>query len=84
MNNGILHILEVEVIRDFILRIEFNDGTVKAVDAKSLLTGPVFEPLKDPQFFARVTIDPVAQTVVWPNGADPAPEALYEPGIFLY
>ena len=78
MNNGILHILEVEVIRDFILRIEFNDGTMKAVDAKPLLTGPVFEPLNDPQFFARVTIDPVAQTVVWPNGADLAPEALYE------
>lgn len=78
MNNGILHILEVEVIRDFILRIEFNDGTVKAVDVKPLLTGPVFEPLNDPQFFARVTIDPVAQTVVWPNGADLAPEALYK------
>jgi len=78
MNNGILHILEVEVIRDFVLKIEFNDGTVKVVDAKCLLTGPVFEPLHDPQFFARVTIDPIAQTVVWPNGADLAPEALYE------
>jgi hypothetical protein len=78
MNSGILHILEVEVIRDFILKIEFNDGTVKVVDVKPLLTGPVFEPLNDPRFFARVTIDPVAQTLVWPNGADFAPEALFE------
>jgi hypothetical protein len=78
MNNGILHILEVEVIRDFILKIEFNDGTVKVVDVGPLMTGPVFEPHHDPAFFARVTIDPVAQTVVWPNGADLAPEALYE------
>jgi len=78
MNNGILHILEVEVIRDFVLKIEFNDGAVKVVDVKCLLTGPVFQPLHDPQFFARVTIDPVAQTVVWPNGADLAPEALHE------
>lgn len=78
MNNGILHILEVEVIRDFVLKVEFNDGVVKVVDVKPLMTGPVFEPLHDPAFFARVTIDPIAQTVVWPNGADLAPEALYE------
>ena len=78
MSDAILHILAVEVVRDFALRIEFNDGTVKVVDVKPLLTGPVFEPLHDPAFFARVTIDPIAQTVVWPNGADLAPEALHE------
>ena len=78
MNNAILHITEVEVVGDFMLRIEFNDGTVKVVDVSPLLTGPVFEPVNDPAFFARVTIDPVAQTVVWPNGADLAPEALYD------
>jgi hypothetical protein len=78
MNNQILHILDVEVIRDHILKIEFNDGTVKVVNVKPLLTGPVFEPLHDPDFFSNVTIDPIAQTVVWPNGADLAPEALYE------
>ena len=76
--NDILHILDVEVIKDFILRLEFDDGSVKIVDIKPLLTGPVFKPLKDPAFFAKVTIDPIAQTVVWPNGADFAPEALYE------
>mgnify|MGYP001072880364 CR=1 FL=1 len=78
MNGNILHILEVEVVRDFILKVSFNDGTVKVVDTSPLLTGPVFKPLTDPDFFAKVTIDPIAQTVVWPNGADLAPEALYE------
>jgi hypothetical protein len=78
MSSTILHVLEVEVVRDFTLRIEFNDGTVKVVDVRPLLTGPVFEPIKDPAFFARVTTDPVAQTVVWPNGADLAPEVLYD------
>jgi hypothetical protein len=76
--NDILHVLDVEVIKDFILRIAFDDGTVKIVDVKPLLKGPVFKPLKDPVFFAKVTIDPIAQTVVWPNGADFAPEALYD------
>jgi hypothetical protein len=78
MENQILHILDVEVVKDFILKLEFNDGTVKAVDVRPLLTGTVFQPLHDPKFFSKVSIDPVAQTVVWPNGADLAPEALYE------
>ena len=78
MKNDILHILDVEVVKDSILRVEFDDGTVKIVDVGPLLTGPIFKPLKDPVFFAKVSIDPVAQTVVWPNGADFAPEALYE------
>lgn len=43
-----------------------------------LLDGPVFESLQDPEYFARVVVDPVCGTVAWPNGADFAPEALYE------
>jgi|RifCSP13_3_1023840.scaffolds.fasta_scaffold108574_2 hypothetical protein len=60
------------------LDLTFNDGTRKQVDLLPLLEGPVFEPIRDPVFFARVVLDPVAGTVVWPNGADIAPEALYE------
>jgi hypothetical protein len=47
------------------------------INVLPLLRGRVFEPLYDPAYFARVTIDPVGGTVVWPNGADFAPEALY-------
>jgi len=76
--DNILHIIDVEVVKDFLLKLEFDDGTVKIVDVKPLLTGPVFKLLEDPSFFAKVSIDPIAQTVVWSNGADFAPEALYE------
>jgi hypothetical protein len=48
------------------------------VDVAPLLTGRVFEPLRDPAYFARVELDPVCGTVAWPNGADFAPEALHE------
>jgi Protein of unknown function (DUF2442) len=60
------------------LNVTFKDGTRKQIDLLPLLKGPVFEPLRDPVFFARVMLDPVAGTVVWPNGADIAPEALYD------
>ena len=78
MNDTILHILKVSVCGHTCLELEFNDGTNKRVDVKSLLTGSVFKPLKNPEFFKRVSVDPVCGTVVWPNGADFAPEALYE------
>jgi hypothetical protein len=73
----ILHIIEVKVCGPFSLDVRFNDGVCKTVDLAPLLTGPMFEPLKDPTYFARVAVDPHAGTVVWPNGADLAPEALY-------
>ncbi|MSQ15928.1 MAG: DUF2442 domain-containing protein [Dehalococcoidia bacterium] len=74
----ILHIMEAEVCGPHSLRLTFNDGACKPVDVLPLLKGPVFEPLRDSAYFARVVVDPVGGTVVWPNGADFAPEALYE------
>jgi len=58
--------------------LTFKDGTRKRVNLLPLLEGPVFQPLRNPSFFARVRLDPVAGTLVWPNGADIAPEALYK------
>lgn len=77
-DDEILHIVSAEVAGDHRLRLEFDDHTRKTVDLSSLLDGPVFEPLRDPRYFARVSVDPVCGTVVWPNGADFAPEALYD------
>jgi Protein of unknown function (DUF2442) len=74
----ILHVVQAEVCGEHLLRLAFNDGTRKTVDVRPLLTGPVFEPLRDPAYFARAELDRVCGTVTWPNGADFAPEALYE------
>ena len=68
---------EVGVGGSHCLRLLFNDGTKKTVDLLPLLHGPVFEVIHDPAYFRRVLLDPVAGTVVWPNGADLAPEALH-------
>src|SRR5262245_48399535 len=60
------------------LRLQFNNGRKKQVNLLPILRGKIFKPLLDPKYFGRVLLDPVAGTVVWPNGADFAPEALYE------
>ena len=58
------------------IRLSFSEGTVKTVDFRQWLRGPIFEPLRNPSYFRRFFID--AGTVVWPNGADIAPETLFK------
>lgn len=57
--------------------LEFNDGLRGEVDLGDRLFGPMFEPLKDPSFFERLEVNSDLDTIVWPNGADFAPEFLY-------
>jgi hypothetical protein len=71
-------IIGVEVSGEYRLRLTFDDGTVGHIDFAGREWRGVFEPLRDPEYFARVTVDADAGTVTWPNGADMAPEPLYE------
>lgn len=57
------------------MHLAFSDGREKTVDFKPWLTGPIFEPLKDEQYFRQFFLE--AGTIGWPNGADVAPETLY-------
>ena len=58
--------------------LRFDDDLTGEIDLKDVLWGPVFEPLEDVAEFAKLRADPEADTVVWPNGADLAPEFLYD------
>jgi uncharacterized protein DUF2442 len=69
-------VVEAEYSGDFKIRLVFNDGLEGTIDFADWLTGPVFEPLKDREYFARFFLD--GGTVSWPNGADIAPETLHE------
>lgn len=60
------------------LWLEFNDGKTGVIDLSKELWGPVFGPLKDIGMFQQVQVDPELETVSWSNGADFAPEFLYE------
>jgi hypothetical protein len=73
----ILRITYASVARPHRLKLVFNDGSRSEVDVEPLLDGPIFEPLRDASYFGEVQLDPVCGTVVWPNGADFAPEALH-------
>lgn len=70
------NVTSVEVVGDFVVRVGFDDGFVRDVDLGPELVGPVFEPLRDPAVFRQVKVDPELGTIVWPNGADLAPEFL--------
>ncbi len=78
MPKKVIRIAAVELVGPHSLALRFNDGTSRRVDLLPELVGPVFEPLRDPAYFSRVMLDPVAGTVVWPNGADFAPEFFRE------
>ncbi len=67
----------VVALPSFKLGITFDDGLSGEVCLAHRLFGPIFEPLKDAESFARVTVDEFG-AVCWPNGADLAPDALYQ------
>jgi len=54
----------------------FHDGKVGIIELINELWGPMFEPLKDPDLLLQAKVDPELVIVIWPNGADLAPEFL--------
>ncbi len=74
----IVRVTEARLVRDFVVWLRFNDGTQGEVDLADELDGPIFEPLKVQRVFAGFRLDPELHTLVWPNGADLAPEFLHE------
>ena len=71
-----LHVTQAKYMGDYTVWLSFNDGTKGSVDLSSELHGEIFEPLKDKAFFESFKLE--GHTLSWPNGADIAPETLYE------
>ncbi len=70
----ILDVVEAKYLGDHRVWLRFNDGVEGEIDFAGDLRGEVFEPLRDPVYFARFTVE---NTLTWPNGADFAPEYLH-------
>ena len=71
-------ILEARYVHDHVVWLRFRDGTAGEIDLAPEMWGPMFEPLKDPAVFRTFSIHPEFKTLVWPNGADLAPEFLHD------
>ncbi len=65
-------------LKGYEIHISFDDGVEGNIDLESELWGEIFEPLKEMSVFKSFRVDPELNTIVWPNGADFAPEYLYE------
>lgn len=73
----IVHVVGVEARGGHRLFLRFEDGAEGELDFSTEIWKGVFEPLRDPAYFARVELDKELGTIVWPNGADIAPETLH-------
>lgn len=71
-------VVEARHLRGHVVWLRFRDGTCGEIDLAPVLQGPIMMPLKDVQFFRAFTIHPEFHTLVWPNGADFAPEFLHD------
>jgi len=71
-------VVEATAVQAFTLHLRFSDGTEGEVDLEQELEGEIFRPLKDPGYFKKFMVHPELHTLTWPNGADFAPEFLYE------
>jgi hypothetical protein len=69
-------VTEARYLGGFRLWLRFSDGAEGEIDLERELWGEVFEPLKDPSYFAKVKLNDDLRTVAWPNGADLSPEFL--------
>ncbi len=73
----ILHVTEAKYFQGHKVKLVFNNGREGVADLSGSLDGPIFERLKDEQYFAQLKLDHELDTISWPNGADVAPEYLY-------
>ena len=72
----LVRVRAVELLEEYKVRLEFEDGTRKELDLKPYLRGPIFDPIRnDPAVFESMKV--IDGTVTWENGADIAPYVLY-------
>ncbi len=76
MEHGIYRVTAFEILGDYTLRIQFDDGAEQVIDFEPVLYGPVFEPLRNLELFNQVQLVEEVGCLEWPNGADFDPETL--------
>jgi hypothetical protein len=78
VKHAIHEVRSFEAVAPYTLCVFFADGTTQTIDFEPILAGELYGPLRDPDLFNRVEIDPEVRTLVWPNGADFDPATLHD------
>jgi hypothetical protein len=76
--HAIYRVQSFERVGPHALRVAFTDGSEQTIDFAPVLLGELYGPLRDPEVFGRVRLDPEVHTLVWPNGADFDPATLHD------
>lgn len=76
MAHKLYKVVDFKVVGVYSIWARFDDGTEQIIDLEPILQGEMWGPLRDPHYFRRVKLDPIACTLSWPNGADFDPETL--------
>ena len=71
-----LEVSKAVYLENYRISLTFNNGEIKIVDLQSELNGTVYEPLRQLDYFKNFQVK--YNTIEWANGADYAPEYLYE------
>jgi hypothetical protein len=72
------HLSAMKYVAEYRLWLQFEDGSQGEVDLEQELWGEVFAPLRNQAYFKTVHLDKELNTIRWDNGADFAPEFLYQ------
>ncbi len=70
-----LHVTEARYVAEHRVHVSFDNGISAELDLSGSLDGPIYEPLRDIEYFKSFSI--IGHTLAWPNGADFAPEYLH-------
>jgi len=70
-------IINAKYVDEFKIKLSFSDGLEKIPNLDGKLNGPVFEKLKDKNYFKNFSVNSELGTIVWPNGVDIAADSLY-------
>src|ERR1700732_3086383 len=78
MEHPIYRVTSVNHLGGHRRRVSFDDGVTRDLDLERMLEGELYGPLRDPDTFAGVSVDPEVHTIVWPSGADFDPAILHD------
>src|SRR2546430_10827260 len=77
MKHPIHRVQSLRQIGMYELELRFEDDVVRKINFEPVLEGELFGPLRDPELFRQVKLDPEVHTLVWPSGADFDPATLH-------